>query len=65
LFQNDLVQTVISVISVIRQNIFEDRTEMFKLLCGPRIGFYKVRKLYRIWNNGPVGTSSSTNGPMG
>jgi hypothetical protein len=28
---------------------------MFPLLCSPRIGFYKVRKLYQSWNNGPIG----------
>jgi hypothetical protein len=32
---------------------------------GPRIGFYKVRKLCRRWNNALIGIISSTNEPMG
>jgi hypothetical protein len=39
-------------ISVNRQNIFEGRTKIVSLLCGPGIGLYNVRKLYRILNNG-------------
>ncbi len=52
MFQNYLVQTPID--SVNSQNIFEGRTKIFTLLCGPRIGFYKVIKLYRTWNTGPI-----------
>jgi hypothetical protein len=38
---------------------------MFTLFCGPRKGFYKVRKFCRSWNNVPIGINSSTNKPMG
>ncbi len=52
-------------LSVNKQNIFQDRTKMFTLLCGPRIGFYQARKLYWSWNNGPIGIRCSTNEPIG
>ncbi len=34
-----------------RQKIFEGAQKILTLLCGPQIGFYKVRKLYQSWNN--------------
>jgi hypothetical protein len=53
LFQNDLVQTPI------------DFCEQAKHIRGPKIGFYKVRKLCRTWNNRPIEINSSTNDQWG
>ncbi len=43
---------------------YSSAAQMFMLLCGPRIGLYKVRKLYRNWNSGLIGINSSTNEPI-
>jgi hypothetical protein len=39
--------------------------KVFTLLCGSRIGFYKVRKLYWRWNKAPMGINSSPIESMG
>jgi hypothetical protein len=50
MFYNDLILT--QIVSVNRQNIFEGRTKLFTVLCGPRKGFTKIILELEQWTTG-------------
>ncbi len=58
MFLNDRIQTPIDFCEKTKH--IRGPHKMFTLLCCPRIGLYKVRKLYWSWNKGPIGINNST-----
>ncbi len=54
-----------SIFNLWSKHIPGPHKNVYASLWSSRIGFYKVRKLYRSWNNGPIGIKSSTNEPRG